>query len=327
LSKIMFFSAAVGVLIALLRHDGNDPVTGLLEGALSGVLIGLGCTATDLLLRSTKREGLARRLPIAVLVVFRSAAFSLSILIGLTLPFWLISSTKLWLDPTFGATFLISILIAALISIVIEIVRLLGTEATLSLVTGRYRKPRLEDRFVLFADLVGSTALAERIGDLRFHAFLGDVAYDLSGAIERARGDVHRYVGDAVIVTWKLDKTHKADAVIQCAQDMHDALAGAQERYTSKFGSTPSLRVAIHCGPLAAGEIGNWKKEIALLGDTMNTAARLEGAARDFSAKTVVSDAVVKYLSDPTKSYLSALPEYAADGKSHALALWRVSSD
>lgn len=322
LARIIAISATIGALIAAFRHQGYSLQTALIEGALMGILIGLGCTATDLLSRSTRRGGLARRLPIAALVLFRAAAFGFFILVGLCLPLWVISGVKFWQDPSFGSAFLIAVLVAAIISIIIEITRLLGTEATLSLLTGRYRQPRLEDRIVLFADLTGSTTLAESIGDLRFHAFLGDVALDLSPAIEAARGDVHRYVGDAVIVTWRLSQKDACDAALQCAAQMHQALDSAAPRYLAEFGSAPRLRIALHCGPLAAGEIGDWKKEIALLGDTMNTAARIEAAARAFDTATAVSDDVARLLSAEAKATLTPLPGYAANGKREDLALW-----
>ena len=322
--KIIVISAAIGMMISAIRHDGTGLWIALIEGALSGILIGIGCTVTELLSRSTQRGGLVRRLPVAALVVMRALAFSCVILTGLTLPFLLVSGVRLWQEPGFGTAFLVSSLIAAIISIIVEVTRLLGTESTLSLVSGRYRRPRLENRIVLFADLVGSTTLAERIGDLRFHEFLGDVAHDVSPAIEQARGDVHRYVGDAVIVTWRLNQKNACDASLRCAQGMHQALEDVADRYRDDFGSAPHLRIALHCGPVAAGEIGNWKKEIALLGDTMNTAARIESAARDLGARTAVSDDMVKLLSEPAKATLTLLPDYAAHGKSEALTLWTV---
>lgn len=49
---------------------------------------------------------------------------------------------------------------------------------------------------------------------------------------------------------------------------------------------------------------GDWKIEVALLGDTMNTTARIEGAARRFGASTVLSNAVVQKLPEAARSGL-----------------------
>lgn len=322
--KIMVISAGIGVSIALLRQSDGVVVLNLIEGALMGILIGLGCTLSETLTGYNERGSLVSRLPIAVIVLIRAVSFSFFILVGLNLPIWLFSGVLWWRDPNFTVVFLICIFIASLFAIIIEVARLLGKEATVSLLTGRYRRPRLENRIVLFADLVGSTALAERIGDLRFHAFLSDVAHDLSDPVEQARGDVHRYVGDAVIVTWRQDQRNAPAAALTCAAEMHSALASAADSYRDVFGSAPKLRIAIHCGPLAAGEIGDWKKEIALLGDTMNTAARIESAARDLSVVTAVSDDMVRLLPDHARATLTLLPGYTANGKRAPLTLWGV---
>jgi adenylate cyclase len=50
--------------------------------------------------------------------------------------------------------------------------------------------------------------------------------------------------------------------------------------YLRRFGAAPSLRAGIHAGPLIIGEMGDVKREIVTLGDTMNTASRVESACR-----------------------------------------------
>ena len=259
-------------------------------------------------------------------MVLRAAVYSFFIVLGLAIPWLLADAPPLWRDPDFGEMFAISALVAFAFSSGIEIMRLLGTEATIALVSGRYSRPRLEDRVILFADVVGSTALAERIGDLRFHDFLRDVAQDLAGAVDRARGNVHRYVGDAVIVTWPLSRGVDRGACLICALEMHRSLARRAQVYRARYGTEAAVRVAIHCGRVAAGEIGDWKKEIALLGDTMNTTARIENAARQFGTATVLSDEIVRQFPEEMRERLRHLPEYAAAGKQDVLRLWAADS-
>ncbi len=320
-SKILAASALIGALISALLGNALA-VPDLIQGAISGLVIGLGCSMSELAIATIANQRWSRRFPLVLFVVIRAVGFSLSIVIGLTGPIFVLTGAVFWRDPSFGFVFGISILASSAFSIAIEITRHLGKEATISLLTGRYRRPRLEERIVLFADLIGSTSLAERIGDLRFHKFLGDVAFDLARPVELAGGDVHRYVGDAVIVTWPLNRRNAANAAVECAAQMHSALAKAAPGYQTRFGAAPHLRIAIHCGPVAAGEVGDWKKEIALLGDTMNTAARLEGAARDLGARTVLSDDLRHHLSETVRSELAPLPSYAASGKRDRVAIW-----
>ena len=87
--KILMVSAVIGVIIAAFRKNGVAQPIDLLEGGLSGILIGLGCTATELLSRSTRRGSYLRRIPLALLVVLRALAFSFFIL---RIGFFLIAS-------------------------------------------------------------------------------------------------------------------------------------------------------------------------------------------------------------------------------------------
>jgi len=320
--KITVLSAAIGGMIGALRSSDNSLLIDTGLGALTGVAIALGCSIAEFQLFSNPRRRMVRRLPLVVLLVLRAAAYSCFILLGLALQILFNDAPPLWRDPDFAEVFAISAFVAFVFSIGMEITRLLGREATIALFSGRYHRPRLEHRVVLFADIIGSTAIAERIGELSFHEFLSDAALDLAEAVEVTRGDVYKYVGDAVIVTWPIARGVARAACLHCAQDMHRALAARKDIYRGRFGSEARLRVAIHCGQVAAGEIGDWKKEIALLGDTMNTTARIEGAAKSFGEATVLSDDVVRQLPITTRNTLKRLPEYSAAGKKQNLVLW-----
>src|SRR3546814_1515333 len=70
---------------------------------------------------------------------------------------------------------------------------------------GRYHQPRRENRLFVFFDMRGSTAIAERIGDVAFHRLLNRFFIDLTEAVLPWHGIVHKYVGDEMIVTWPLD--------------------------------------------------------------------------------------------------------------------------
>ncbi|WP_299474863.1 adenylate/guanylate cyclase domain-containing protein [uncultured Roseibium sp.] len=322
--KITLISAGIGAMIGLLRADANGFAVEALLGALVGTVIGFGCSLSEILVFSNAQLRTVRRLPPVSLGVLRAVAFGGIIVLGLCVPSLLTAHAPPWRHPDFTEVFAISAGVAIVMSIGVEIMRFLGAEAALSLVSGRYNRPRLEERVVLFADLIGSTALAERIGELEFHVFLQNVALDLAAPIEKARGNVHRYVGDAVIVTWPIDRGIEDAACLVCAKEMHKVLNRHAPNYRERFNTEPMLRIALHCGPVAAGEIGDWKKEIALLGDTMNTAARLETAAKVLNETTVLSDALVERLPAGMSAGLRQLPPYSAHGKREDLMLWAL---
>ncbi|WP_298984711.1 adenylate/guanylate cyclase domain-containing protein [uncultured Roseibium sp.] len=329
LEKVLLITALsgmAGLIIGVLRTGENSLIVEGAYGALTGTMIGFGCTCFEFIGFSNSRLRAARRLPPVALLVGRTFVYGLVILFGLGISSVLVGDVLPWQEPGFSEVFLISATVAFFMSGAVEVTRLLGWEATVSLVSGRYNTPRLEPRVVLFADLVGSTALAEKIGELEFHVFLQDVALDLAGPIEDTYGAVHRYVGDAVIVTWPLETGVKQADCLTCALEMHRSLDTHADRYRKRFGAEPSLRVALHCGQVAAGEIGDWKKEIALLGDTMNTTARIERAAKSLGSDTVLSDTLVSQLPEPARTSLRRLPDYAAQGKQEPLRLWTTKT-
>lgn len=322
--KIIALSTLIGAGIGAARSTPDQLVTDMSFGALIGMVIAAGCATAELQLFSNSKLLFTRRLRPVVLVALRGATNTLFILLGLSLPALVSAAPPVWNDPAFAEVFAISAFIAYAFSVGIEMTRLLGPEATKALVWGRYGRAQLENRVILFADVVGSTALAEGIGQLRFHDFLRDIAQDLARPVEITRGEIHKYVGDSVIVTWPLKRGVADDACLRCAQEMIRAVSQRDRHYIATYGVPARLRIGIHCGEVAAGEIGDWKKEIAFLGDPMNTAARIEGAAKKLGVDIAMSDDLARHLSDGTQRQLSPLPAFRASGKKDELKLWSV---
>ena len=324
IAQIVGWAAVIGAIVGLIRSPADAYLYHTLTGALIGFAIGLGCSVSDFVFFHPRRQLMRDRLPVFWVVALRAVNYSMFIIVGLAIPSFLLDSPPPWADADFPEAFAISALIAFSISMGVEITSFLGKEATVALFTGRYMRPRLESRAVLFADIVGSTSLAEQIGELQFHRFLSEVASDLSVPIDVWRGEIHKYVGDAIIVTWPTAMGLTDAACLRCAIEMQQTLDDRVSDYRSEFGHAAKLRIAVHCGPVAAGEIGVWKKEIAFLGDTMNTASRIEEATRHFGETIVVSDAVVSQLSEHGRPPLRHLPMYAAAGKQYGLGLWAL---
>jgi class 3 adenylate cyclase len=66
--------------------------------------------------------------------------------------------------------------------------------------------------------------------------------------------------------------------------------------YRREFGVVPDFRAGLHCGPVAVGELGSLRREIALIGDTMNTTARILEACRDTDNRVLASVALIERL-------------------------------
>lgn len=173
--------------------------------------------------------------------------------------------------------------------LLVQMTRLIGQRTLRDIVLGRYHRPRAEDRFFLFVDIAGSTALAERIGPVAVHRFLGDVFRIASLPIDEHGGEIYQYVGDEIVITWKVAEARTRARPLACFFAIERALARTAPHFDRDFGNAPRLRAALHAGSVIAGEVGDSRRAIVYHGDVMNTTARLEAATRDVGRQFLVS--------------------------------------
>lgn len=193
-------------------------------------------------------------------------------------------------DAYLPQTLAFSFLLTAVLNFGSNVERLLGKHVLRGLVLGTYRVPKLENRFVMFLDLAGSTSTAERLGDIAFHAFLNDFFCDIARPIVNHGGEIYKYVGDEAIVTWKEKSGAKDRAALASFGAMVDAIGARSGYYSARYGLVPEFRAGLHFGPVVAGEMGLTRQEIAFSGDVMNTAARIQAECRPLGERFLVSD-------------------------------------
>ena len=108
---------------------------------------------------------------------------------------------------------------------------------------------------------------------------------------------------------------------------VEDALARRREHYRAEFGIEPRLRSALHAGPLIVGEMGDLKREIVMLGDTMNTAARIEGVCREMQKDYVASAPALAACPVPPGVRAESLGAVALRGKESGLELFALTRE
>ncbi len=206
----------------------------------------------------------------------------------------------------------------------IGLTELVGPRVLVNFAIGRYAEPRLEQRILLFADVAGSTALAERIGDLRFHELLADTFDCLAQAVVDAGGEVHKYVGDEMIAQWPV-RTAALNA--RPAEAVFDAMRRIDawgSHFRERYGQVPQFRAGLHLGTVAAGEVGDFRREVAFLGDAMNTAARIEQICRELDRPVLASEAFVASAMMPSDIVVEAVGNHPVRGKSEPLRLFSL---
>ena len=156
------------------------------------------------------------------------------------------------------------------------------------ILAGKYIKPRIENRIIMFIDLKDSTPIAEKLGHQNYFLFIREFIYDLSLALIEHNGIIYQYVGDEIIVSWKYNK----DNMKNCLASVITGRKNIQlrsEHYRRVYTIIPEFRIGIHLGDVTVGEIGVIKKDLAMSGDTMNTTARIRSACNELNQKFIVS--------------------------------------
>ena len=167
------------------------------------------------------------------------------------------------------------------------------------LLTGRYYSPEAEERVVLFADIVGSSAIVERLGPVEASQFLRDCFADVSEPILAWRGQVYQHVGDGVVITWPDATAGSVQRGIECFFGIRRSLAARGQHYLSRYEARPEVRAAMHLGGVVATWVGEAKRELALHGDVMHATARLQSRCQELGATFLVSADCLQQVGPP----------------------------
>jgi adenylate cyclase len=329
--RIMLWStalaAALGAVYAqidVVEHGGAlFEASGTARGVLTGAVIGGVLTSFEYFVLSLPLATPLRTAPFPVHAAVKTCIFLVVILFALAL------GARVFPPPVYQGIdrqdVLFSLAASFVFVFILDLNRLLGQNVLLNFIIGRYYAPRLESRVFLFLDMEGSTGLAERLGPLAFHRLVNRFVNDLTEPIVAARGEIHTYVGDELIATWKLKEgIAKARCVAACFAAI-DRLARAAPEYRREFGAAINVRAGLHCGQVVTGEMGSVKKEIVFLGDTVNTAARIQDLCRQTGDRVLASADLIDRLELPSGVAKRSLGDLRLRGKGADLELYALT--
>lgn len=135
---------------------------------------------------------------------------------------------------------------------------------------------------VLFVDVRGFTTMSERLSPEKVVFILNRYLTMASGCIENHSGTLDKYVGDAVMAFWGAPLPQE-DSVYLACQTALDIIKGAEEvsaQLKEEIGEEFRVGVGVHYGPAVVGNMGSERRmDYTAIGDTVNTAARLEANA------------------------------------------------
>ena len=132
-----------------------------------------------------------------------------------------------------------------------------------------------------------------------------------------------KFIGDATMATFNapFDVDDYIFRAVKAASDMRDGAAALADKLWEKFGKKVSFGIGVNCGEAVVGNIGcEFRMDYTAIGDTVNTAARLESRAG--AGEILISKAVY----DNLKGRITAeeVGQMELKGKSNAVTVYRV---
>lgn len=150
---------------------------------------------------------------------------------------------------------------------------------------------------VMFCDIRGFTTLSENMEPERIVSFLNEYFTGLEKCIASHNGVINKYIGDAVMALFGAPvrtKTHAKDAWL-AACDMRRELVEMNKKFPQE--GLPEIRfgIGLHTGSVLAGNIGATNRmEYTVIGDTVNTASRIEGLCKAYKKDLLISESTAK---------------------------------
>ena len=145
---------------------------------------------------------------------------------------------------------------------------------------------------VLFTDLVAFSTTSEKMEPALLMDWLNEYMEAMATVIMAHQGVVEKYIGDAIMAVFgvPLPRTSEEEVrqdarnAVRCALAMRLKLGELNARWKERGLPVSGMRVGIHTGPLVAGSLGSSERqEYTVIGDSVNTAARLESFSLDYA--------------------------------------------
>ena len=178
---------------------------------------------------------------------------------------------------------------------------------------------------IMFTDIIGFTKLSEKMEPKEVMKLLSDYQSIMVEAIFENSGTVDKFIGDAVMATFgtPMSRGNDAQNALSCARDMQIAMREWEKERSEKNLPAIKHRIGIHYGRCVVGNIGSEERmEFAVIGDTVNVAAKICDACKDTGAQTLISDSVKEKLDEEITTELTA--DFEIRGRKERMDLHKV---
>ncbi len=158
---------------------------------------------------------------------------------------------------------------------------------------------------VLFVDIVGFTQMAQKMQAKQTIALLREFLGAMENEVFKHNGTLDKYLGDGLMATFGTPFPTNKDATnaLACATSMISALDKINEKRIKQGKQKIRAGFGLHYGDVVMGDIGANRMEFAVIGNTVNAAARLETLNRKLASTLTVSDALLTQVETETNQH------------------------
>jgi adenylate cyclase len=182
---------------------------------------------------------------------------------------------------------------------------------------------------VLFSDLAGFTSMSEGLPPQAVSKALISYFENATDGILDNEGTIIKYVGDAVIATWgaPLKGDREADRAIDAAIQMQVASSKpiSLETPGGVIEQVLETRIGINTGLVLAGNLGSSRRfDYTVIGDTVNSAARLEGLNKMLGTSILVAESVIEKCENPERFLKRRMGAYVVKGRRNSITVYEI---
>mgnify|MGYP006282457967 CR=1 FL=1 len=185
----------------------------------------------------------------------------------------------------------------------------------------------LREVTILFCDLRGYTTLVEGRDPKEVVGLLNDYFTEMEGTIKKYGGIVLQYIGDEIEAVFgaPLDLPRHPEMAVMAAMEMRERLESLNQNRKQE-GHDPLFHgIGIHTGTVLAGSVGSPNRlTYAMVGDTVNSASRIQDLNKTFHTDILISETTQASIQDK-KISLSSLGKVALRGKKEEMEIFKVA--